>query len=282
MNTTDAEQFLDLTIRYEGGDADRCEIDLNQLGESLQGFARIIAVSAHFVQTGKINTHFDALSVKVLAKPVDEHHCYEMLTTVKNLILTKEFFAGLGSGLLPAIVQFVLSRKDKQEMKHLSEALKRQMELTADQNNRSTDRLLNLVEKLADALKPAAKKATAPIGRSADHIDLYVGGKRFHQVDGGIKDSISNGAPIFSDHARAYKGVISELDKHTGACKMTIDGYDERISGQILDPAHRTPNNAYSEAMSSDAPIEVLAKAELDADGNIVKLFILDTFGELI
>lgn len=44
-----------LSIRYEGGNADVHEIDLSQLGLSLQGFARVLAVSAHYVQTGKYN-----------------------------------------------------------------------------------------------------------------------------------------------------------------------------------------------------------------------------------
>lgn len=36
----------------------------------MQGFARIFAVSAHFLKTGKLSKHLDALDVQVLAIPV--------------------------------------------------------------------------------------------------------------------------------------------------------------------------------------------------------------------
>lgn len=38
QSTFDVEQ---IKIRYEGGDADRHELDMLELGESLQGFARL-------------------------------------------------------------------------------------------------------------------------------------------------------------------------------------------------------------------------------------------------
>lgn len=46
---------LRIELRYEGRDADAHEIELHQLGESLQGFGRVIAVAAHFSQTGQYN-----------------------------------------------------------------------------------------------------------------------------------------------------------------------------------------------------------------------------------
>jgi len=53
MEITRSDVIDTLSIRYEGNDANEHQIDLNALGESLQGLARILAVSAHFAQTGK-------------------------------------------------------------------------------------------------------------------------------------------------------------------------------------------------------------------------------------
>ena len=273
----DVMVFPLFSIRYEGGDATRHEIELNQLGESLQGFARILGVTANLIQTGKLNRHFDALNVKVMARPVQEHNCHEVLVFIQNFFVTKEFFAGLASGLLPSIVTFVLGRRDNEEMKHLSAALQKQMEITSQTNDRMTDALLGLIDKLADSMRPSVKKALAPVGRSCESVDLYANGNRFHHIDAALKNDISVEAPVFSDHSRQYAGVISELDTRTGSCKITLEGETDRIPGQILDPVYSLPGNAYAEALAAGARITVLAKAELDADGAITKLFVLDT-----
>lgn len=272
-----SDAFPLFNIRYEGRDAEKHEIDLNQLGESLQGFARILGVTANYLQTGKLNRHFDALDVKVMAVPVQEHRCHEVVVFIKSFFVTKEFFAGLASGLLPALVAYVISRRDNEEMKHLSAALQKQMDLAAQTNERLTSSLLGVIDKLADQMRPSIKKALAPVGRSCESVDLYADGVKFHHMDPSLKEAIVKDAPVFSDHSRLFSGVISELDTKTGACKITLDGDAERIPGQILDPAHALPGNAYAEALASGAPIKVLAKAELDNDGAIVRLFILDT-----
>jgi hypothetical protein len=275
------EPFPLVNIRYEGRDAARHEIELNQLGESLQGFARIIAVTANYLQTGRVNRHFDALSVKVMAIPVTDHRCHEVVVFIKSFFMTKEFFAGLGSGLLPAIVAYVVSRRDNEEMKHLSAALQKQMDLAAQSNERLTQSLISVIDKLADQMRPAIKKALAPVGRSCESVDLYADGRKFHHIDPELKEAITSESPVFSDHSRLFSGVISELDTKTGAAKITLDLDTERLPCQILDPAHAQPGNAYAEALASGSRITVLAKAELDSDGAIAKLFILDTAVEL-
>ena len=98
LTDTQAAEPWTFSIRFEGGDANAHQIDLNQLGASLQGFARVLAVSAHFAQTGKYNKQFDALSVKVVADPVQEHHCYEISATIVQQIISSEvLWSGLGS-----------------------------------------------------------------------------------------------------------------------------------------------------------------------------------------
>jgi len=273
FTTGNAEEFPLLTIRYEGNDAEQHQLDLNQLGQSIQGFARIFAVSANVLKTGKLNKHFDSLDVKVVALPVSEHHCFEVMAAVQSVATSKELWSGVFGAVLAAVVQFVLSRRDKDEMKYLSEALKQAL-----QNNQGTvDKLVNTIEKMADGLRPAARQALTPIERSCKRIDLYSGGSKFTELDAAIKQSFADADAVISDHASVYVGIISEFDMATGTCKITLDGETTRLAALVTDPIYNRPNNVYVEAMASSRPIRFVAKAELDADGNPVRLYISDT-----
>ena len=52
-----------ISVRYEGNDAASHEIDLNQLGQSIQGLARIFALCSNALLTGRLNTNLEALDV---------------------------------------------------------------------------------------------------------------------------------------------------------------------------------------------------------------------------
>jgi hypothetical protein len=58
---------------------------------------------------------------------------------------------------------------------------------------------------------------------------------------------------------------------------VTLDGEANRISALVTDPIFNRANNPYVEAMASSRAIRFVAKAELDPEGNILKLFISDT-----
>ncbi|MGQ7905006.1 DUF7946 domain-containing protein [Burkholderia sp. BC1] len=266
-------EFPALAIRYEGNDAERHELDLNQLGQSLQGFARIFAVSANVLKTGKLNKHFDSLDVRVVSVPVTDHRCYEVLAVIRGLAESKELWSGVFGAILAAVVQYVLSRRDRDEMRYLSEALKQSL-----QNNQGTvDKLVDTIEKMADALRPAARQALTPIERSCKRIDLYADGSKFHELDAATKRSFEDMNAVISDHSTVYTGVITEFDMANGACKVTLDGETSRLPAIVTDPIFNRPNNPYVEALAASRPLRFVAKAELDQDGNPVKLYISDT-----
>ncbi len=58
--------IAELPIRYDGKDAEQHRIELHLLGESLQGVARILGVTGHFVATGQYAKQLQALDVKCL------------------------------------------------------------------------------------------------------------------------------------------------------------------------------------------------------------------------
>lgn len=266
------------SIRYEGGDAEHHQIDLSQLGASLQGFARVLAVCAHLAHTGKYNKQYDALSVKVYAVPTEEHHCYEVVTWIKDVATSPNFWSGTGGAVLAALVAYVFSRRKEEEMKHLSEALKQALGQNADTNAK----LLSTIEKMADALRPAAKQALTPIGSSCTSIGLHSEGKRTVSLDQSTKERFNRAEQNSIEPTRTYTGVISEMDMETGTCRVLLDGDEtgSRVQAIISDPIGKIAGNPYVTSMGQIVPISFQAKAEVDPDGNVVKLYISDVAPE--
>ncbi len=264
------------SIRYIGGDAQRHALELNQLGMSLQGFARILAVCGHLARTGRYNKQYDSLSVRVYAVPVQEHRCYEVLAQIQDVALSKEAWSGFGGVALTLLAQHVFGKRGQEEMKHLSDALKQSM----GQNAAMVDRLLGTVERMADALQPAAKQALAPIGSSCDAIGIYSKGASSPEVvlDQRTKEALMGSISSSIETTREYGGVISEMDMETGNCRVTLesDPSGARINATITDPVGKTPNNPYAMGMAQLKPLRFLAKAEIDAEGSIVRLYISD------
>ena len=271
-----ANNLCAISVRYEGNEAASHEIDLNQLGQSIQGFARIFAVCANALATGRLNRHLDALDVRVVSLPVDEHHCFEVLAMVRSMAASKELWSGAFGAVLAVVFQYVLSRRDQDQMKYLNEALQKSMQ----NNQQSIEILKAIIDKLAEVLRPAARQALTPIDRSCKRIDLYTEGEQFMTLNADHKRAFGNVGNMVSEHLEPYVGVISQFDMTTGACRVTLDGEVSRIPAIVVDPVFNRPNNRYVEAMASADSIRFLAKADLDPDGNLVRLYISDTTGQ--
>ncbi|SAL49439.1 hypothetical protein AWB71_02753 [Caballeronia peredens] len=266
-----------LSVRYEGNDAASHETDLNQLGVSIQGFACVFALCANTLATGRLSEDFDALDVRVVSLPVAEHHCFEVLVMVKSMATSKELWSGAFGAVLAVVVQYVLSRRDQDQMKYLNEAMQvalRNNQAVSERFTNSIDRMMTSIDKLADALRPAARQALAPIERSCKRIDLHTEGGHFMTLNAEHKRAFAENEGVVSERLAPYVGVISQFDMATGACRITLDGDTARIPAIVIDPVFGRPKNRYVEAMASADSIRVLAKADLDGDGIPVRLYI--------
>lgn len=135
------------------------------------------------------------------------------------------------------------------------------------------------IEKLADALQPSVKQALAPIGQSVESINLRrdCDSAAVVILDRETKELANIDKNNTITEARAFSGVISELDMMTGSCKVALESdLTSRISAKIVDPEVRLPNNPYVTALSKLSIISFTAKAEVDEEGNIVNLYISD------
>ncbi len=274
--------FLRFEIRYEGRDAQRHQIDMMSLGESLQGFGRIYAVIGHFAATGQYAKQSQALSVKTYAQE-PEAKCF----SVAGLIGTASqagLFQGMAGALVAAIVTYAVSRSNdkSEEMRHLRELLEQQM----GHSQRNLDRAMETIERLVSGLGPSIKKSVAPVGESCSRIDLYANGQKHKSIDLADKEAIYSADDGELLGEREYTVLLTEFDRLLRRCKVHLlgDDIDEdldegglppRINAEITDPAIQLPGNKYGAAVSNDKPIKVKAKAFLK-DGAITKLFISD------
>lgn len=270
-----SENGTHYSIRYDGLDADDHKIDLSQLGISLQGFARILAVIAHFSYTGSYNKQYDALSVKVFAVPTDEHHCFEVKAWISKVVGSENLWSGTGGGLLVALINYLFGRRRAEEMKYLNEALKQSMGQNAENNKM----LIATIERLVEGLKPSAKQALSPIGETCKSISIHKGDVSVSSFDENTKSRFYDELVNKIENSRRFSGIISEMDMETGTCKVLLDSSEtgRRTNAVISDPIGKRPGNPYVLAMSQGARIAFIAKPEVDADGDVVRLHISDT-----
>ncbi|MFJ5538533.1 DUF7946 domain-containing protein [Vreelandella titanicae] len=276
------EELIKFEIRYEGLDAERHQIDMMSLGESLQGFGRIYSVIGHYAATGQYAKQAQALSVKTYAQEA-EAKCFSIIGYISTAAQAGMFEGSVGA-LIGAIVTYALGkRNDKsEEMRHLRELLEQQM----GHNQKNLDRAMDTIERLTSGLGPSIKKSLSPVGESCSRIDLYANDSKHKSIDLADKEAILSTEDGELLEEREYTVMLTEFDKLYRRCKVHLLGDDAatdsdegglppRINAEITDPAIQFTNNKYSAAVGSDKPIKVKAKALLK-DGEITKLFISD------
>lgn len=267
-----------ILIRFDGLDAANHEIEMAALAESLRGISRILAVCGNFAATREYVQHKDAMAIRVVARP-PESHCFELWASIRwaseNPLIST--FVG---GLFVTLVAYIFKRAagEREEMKQLRGALDQAIRELGGRDQAVVERLLDTVDKMADALRPAAKQAVAPIGVTARSLTIgSVDRARGMTVGEAEKAAIAAEGPSEVGQERSYIVVITELDLTNGSCKLALtDDPDNRIAGRITDPAIDIPNNPYALAFAAMEPLAVRAKATI-RNGEIQRLFISDT-----
>src|SRR5690606_3295990 len=273
---------LPVEIRYEGGDAESHKIEMAALAESLDGFSRVYAVVGHFVATGEYAKQMQALCTRAFAHE-PQAKCFSVGGALA-WASSSGIFQGLAAAVFGAVLSYVYSRNtgSREEMKHLRELFERQLGF----NHEISERMMDTVDRLADALKPSVKKSVAPIGQTCDRIDLYSGGAKSRSIDGADKDAILSEKETQILPEKEYSVIISEMDRMKRTCKVSFtepdseenteeDGTLRRFLCEITDPVATLDDNPYLKGFASGKPVDIKAKAVM-REGLIVKLFISD------
>ncbi len=276
-----------ITIQFDGLDADRNEIDLSDLAESLAGLSRILTVSGHFGLTGEMALQRRTLKVRTVAKAPQAGSF-----TVQSIIqfahqhpLFGQTEVNVIAGLTVAAISYIFAKAigDKREMQHLSGALNKAIDaigaradVAQSHDSKTIDQLLATVDKMADKLLPAVRRSVAPVGGTARTLTVTADSMEHPVViDEAAKAAIMSPAGLTVDDERSYEVLISELDMQTGLCHVALSAAapEERIPAKITDPEVWLPNNPYVSAMASKTTIDVRAKATR-REGEIERLFI--------
>lgn len=265
-----------ITIRYDGLDAEGHVIELMALGESIRGLGRIINVAANFAATQKYIQHQDAMAVRVVAKP-PRAHCFE-LTAILQWVSQNALAANVVGGLTVILVSYIFAKLagNKAEMKELRGALDTAIKELGNRDQKIVDRLLDTVDKMATALKPAAKQAVAPIGRTASTLSVYGNGVQSIKVGLAEKEAIEAVEPPEISDEGTFIVRFHEMNIDNTSCKVSFeDAPDDRTSAVITDPVATLPNNAYANAFASQTYLQVRGKVAT-RDDKIEKLYVSD------
>lgn len=264
-----------ITLRYDGLDAERHELDLYSLGESMQGFARVTGTAAHFALTHDYKRYFRSQSLRVLAKE-PEANCFRV-DLVFEFIKQYQILSGSFGVIVASLVPWLYVRATRKDDEATgNELAKIAVEAMAAQNREVTSRLLDTIEQLADDLKPAMRQSTSPIAVSCDTIGILTP-ERDHFLGSKDKDALLVPDTDELSDLMEFTVLITELDLERGTCKARFVGEpeDRRIPCKINDPLLETTKNPYSSAMDAGDPVVVKAKA-LFQDAKIKKLYISD------
>ncbi|MBF6637009.1 hypothetical protein LLS47_24195 [Rouxiella badensis] len=277
---------VNFSLRYDGLDAEKHEIELASLGESLKGFSKILATAGTFALTQKYSKNVAGQEVKIYAKEA-RANCFS-LDTVMNFITQSQLFSGSAGAILGALIPYIFAKnaQKKEEMKYLKDALEKAIEALGNKDKGTIEGLIAVIDKMAGELRPSVRQAVSPIGITCNKISVTSGhGFTPAVIDEKDKEIIDQ---LDDDEVlglREYRVFLTEFDAHRMTAKVIIEGddSDKRISAQISDPSASKSENPYLISLSrflsfgfdSSAAVKVTAKASV-RKGAISKLFIVD------
>jgi hypothetical protein len=277
------EQFDPIVLKYDGLEAGQNIIELGQLGQSIQGAARLLGSAGTLVETGQFVKKEAALSVRVVAG-TPRPGSYELVVFIVSLtpIVTpwfptlQDFGKTLATKAVTSIVNYGIAklggRKSEAQMAFdLAEKAITEM-------GHTSRTAIESIERVAISQRPAIKLFVAPVGKSCATAQVGDQTNGAIAVDKATRDAIEAPVPIDVGPTAKFEILLSELDLKNKSCKFSMrddDDPDHRTNGEITDPILLTPNNAYAAALDSQKWISVTGKPYLK-DGEIDRLYISD------
>jgi len=275
-------EFEPIILHYDGLDTDHKQIDLAQLGLSLQGAAQILGSAASVVVTGEYAK--TALAVRVLAG-IPREGSWDLpaiiMTGAPAAMPIFPVIADMGkkatTKAVTSIFSYVVSKLGSPKKSDVQAAMD-VAEKSLVEAGQTMRHAIDAVERIASNQRPAVRLFVTPIGDTCDTVRV---GKT---IDGAIsvgrtmRAQIEQPDQVQIGNAANFEILLSELDLKNRSCKFSLRSDldpERRVSGDITDPIILNPNNPYSEALSKQRWLPVIAKAQLK-EGEMEKLFISD------
>jgi hypothetical protein len=272
-----------ISISYKGEDADNNRIDLGQLGQSIQGAAKLLGASANLVATGQYAKKSPTFAVRVLASAPQGGSVTIVVDFASVAPIVVPLLPTIGDAMkeaarqaVEAIANYVIAKAAKKD--DASEPLK-EVAVTALAELGHTNRTaVEALTRIATGNVPAVRQLVSPVGQSC--ATLQVGGSISEAVviDKFSRAQIDSDTPIEIGPEGSFELLISELDLKNKSCKFRLrddDDPDQRLNGEITDPLLALPNNPYSHAIDKQAWLNVRGKPQL-RDGEVERIYISD------
>ena len=281
-----------ISIKFEGGDADQHTVDMRLLGQSLQGFDRIISDGIILLSEGRLPKKRERafLRVKAYAPKEGSHE-------ITAIIQDGPGYLTLGWQLLSAsegkiiwhwisfVIKYFGGRKSdaKEHLSAMLELNKQQLDARAvsdkqhlDARAASDDAWRNMVMTLVDRLGPAAAQAAAPVGPSVTDAGVKVGSSDETVIDEAMADAIRAKGEVDVSDLQVMTLVTDGFFHHGRTLRVEHPLEPGRyFNASVKDPLFDLIPNKYTEAASMGASIVVRAKAAYRA-GQLERLYIMD------
>ena len=270
-----------VAISYKGEDANNNIVDLGQLGQSMQGAAKLLGAAANVVVTGHYAKKSPTFAVRVMTGPPRAGSVDLVAYFVSAAPLIAPLLPTIGDiGMEAAkravegITNYTIAKFAKKE--DAAESARSIAEAALKEMGHTSRTAIEAMERVALNNGPAVRLFVSPVGQSC-------GTAQIGSIDGGaIAIDLSMRLDIDSDESQeigpeaTFEILVTELDLKNRSCKFRLredDDHEQRYIGEITDPEITRPHNPYSTAMDGQRWIMVKGKPEL-RDGEIERLYI--------
>ena len=260
-----------IIIRFEGAAADRHELGMRQLGESLIGIERLITMGLFAMDSGRFPKRMERLPFVVRASE-PRKGSVEFMPILD-----------IGTAFLPIIHEIYLSKSSEFIWRWLSGALLKMggREKDADVH---LDKLFDLLDKV-DArrhlealgwqkLYAPARQVVSPVGPSCDRLVLQ--DAEFTEIDLPVAESIRSRGKLEVGDMETYRIKVDGFIHHNKQLKIEHPHEKGKfITGHVRDPAFQNAPNVYTEAATKQGWLKVTAKPT-SREGRLEALYIMD------
>jgi hypothetical protein len=275
-------KFEPIHIRFDGLDAQEHKIDLAQFGRSAVGISKIMTTIAQFTCTGNYKKSQRKLDFYVLIGSAEDN-CITFETVIKALenkdigVALLACSGMIAGNLITDIYRLIfqlLWKLFSRSTEHKEIEAQLRAKLSSQYEVEKTDKLIDVIHKMAEGLLPAAKQAVQPINISCETIQFGDTNKNyFVSLDGNDKQAILD-QDFELTALEDYRVNISELDWRNATCLISLQNdLKKRFKAVITDPQVKKPNNPYGAAANSMGIVIIVAKKKLY--NGVLKEFII-------
>lgn len=278
----------EITIKYEGGDADKHLVDMRLLGRSLQGFDQIMSAGIIFYIHKRIPKRGERAPVVVKT-----HAPKEGSQTIKAILDTAQFVLPLvwpsltdgSSSYLWNFVSYIIKVNGgrKSEAKQHEDTILKILKDQAEERKQTLDTWMtneaewrNGLLHLANRLIPHSINAVAPIGASVKTTSFSTGTAMPTLIDEPIAEAIRSEGEIEISDIEVLDLKTDRFIHHNRRLNV-LNPFksDSYINAEINDPSAEIAPNSYSDAANRKATIRVHAKIAKRGQ-DVEKIYVLN------